>query len=226
MYNTKQQPVLVEDAVGSVGIRTVHDLWHAMEVQDEFILSQNTHDLEQLKPLARMQSIAKVWEAVVKEFGAIETAIDIGSGFGYGAVFLALQGIKVLGIENIAAKIRQAQALFKRLGVNISLCDGFGFSNSPALMHADILTVQTTVKVDLLSMFYVSAELIAHPKLLEQSVKLLKPGGRICISTEADVETVRHIINSLPYDITQYFELKYMALPGNFEQSVLLLKLR
>lgn len=72
-------------------------------------LEQDTKDIVQLNPVERMNSISKVWDTCKNEVGRPESAFDVGSGFGYGMVFLETQGIKTIGIENVEKKLNRVK---------------------------------------------------------------------------------------------------------------------
>ena len=186
-------------------------------------LEHETDDQEQLKPSERIESIYNVWLAIKDRLNNPETALDVGSGFGYGVAVLDTKNIKTIGIENVPAKIKQALALFDQLDVALNEIDEIDFENSPAIMEAEFDQLDQEEVADLITMFYLSQELITKPETFEICQKLLKKDGQMVLATEADRASVEQIIASGAINLPAGLSYEIIDLPGNFEQTIILL---
>ncbi|MBT4209432.1 MAG: hypothetical protein HOE19_00715 [Candidatus Komeilibacteria bacterium] len=186
-------------------------------------LEHETDDQEQLKPSERIESIYNVWLAIKDRLNNPETALDVGSGFGYGVAVLDTKNIKTIGIENVPAKNKQALALFDQLDVALNEIDEIDFENSPAIMEAEFDQLDQEEVADLITMFYLSQELITKPETFEICQKLLKKDGQMVLATEADRASVEQIIASGAINLPAGLSYEIIDLPGNFEQTIILL---
>jgi len=154
LFNQKQQDERIEELLEkTVKIKTN--------------LFQETKDKEQLNPQKRLVSINNVLNAVKGKLGRPKTAINIGSGFAYETVLLHIKGIKAVGIEKVHLKNIQALTLFHRLEILLVQTEELDFSKSPAILEADFHKMRfDKQKVDLITMFYLSKELIMNPETL------------------------------------------------------------
>lgn len=188
-------------------------------------LEQDTEDRAQLNPAERLSSISKVWETCRERIGNPTSAIDVGSGFGYGVVFLEGQNIKAVGIENVGKKIEQGQELFRRIGVNITNIGKIDFEQHPAFYEGDINeVVDNGVRVDLITIFYLSLEMVSKPETFQILHRLLEKDGKILLSTEASVEEVKLFLENSP--IKDSFNYEILEVPDNFEKTAIILKIR
>ncbi|OGY93841.1 MAG: hypothetical protein A2406_00620 [Candidatus Komeilibacteria bacterium RIFOXYC1_FULL_37_11] len=186
-------------------------------------LEQETADQEQLNPYERMLSIRNVWETIKDKLHNPETALDVGSGFGYGTVMLDAQGIKTVGIENVPAKNEQALELFNQLDITLKEIDKIDFENSPAILETDFNKLSDQEVTDLITMFYLSGELISNPETLKTCEKLLKTNGQMILSTEADRAHVEEILASGNLKLPTNFSWEIIDVPNNFEKTIILL---
>lgn len=185
----------------------------------DFLLEQETNDSAQLNPVERMNSIKNVWDACRSKLGSPKTAIDAGSGFGYGTVFLESQGIQVVGVENVQKKIDQGQALFGGVGVNLNRVESLDFNKSPALYNADFNQLSEDQPVDLITLFYLSGAMIQDPALLGKCQRLLSDTGNVLAATEAPKEQVKAVLDALK--ISGY---EIIDIPHNFEKTAIIIK--
>ena len=176
-----------------------------------FKLEQGTEDTAQLNPVERLSSISKVWEACKDKIGNPTSALDVGSGFGYGVVFLEGHNIKTIGIENISKKIKQGQDLFKLIGIDISNTTKLDFSRHPAFLEGDITTLFNGVQVDLITLFYLSLEMVSQPETFQTLQKLLKKDGIVLLSTEASIQEVQAFLENSPIPISFTYEISSNA---------------
>lgn len=193
---------------------------HALSDKSDFpLLRQDTRDIEQLKPIDRLRSIQNVWVTQSESFRRVKTAIDAGSGFGYGVIFLDTVGIKAIGVENVRHKITQGIALFTEAGVSLREVTTVDFSRAPALLFSDFVSLPAdTPKVDLVTLFYLSGEMVANSAVIEKCRTLLTEGGKLLMSTEAPVDQVLERLQQQPIPSASVIvnEVK-----NNFEKTVI-----
>lgn len=190
----------------------------------DFQLHQETTDEAQLNPQERLTSIKNVWDAVKTKLGDPKTALDVGAGFAYGTVFLDMNGIKTIGIESVNAKNSQAIELFRKLGVTLNKVNEVDFSKSPAIFETDFNKMRAHEIADLITMFYLSGELVTNPRTFQSCEKLLKKDGKVVLSTEADRETIEKIISDEGVKLASGFSFEIIDVPNNFEKTIILLK--
>ncbi|KKP33161.1 MAG: hypothetical protein UR23_C0049G0003 [Candidatus Roizmanbacteria bacterium GW2011_GWA2_32_13] len=190
----------------------------------DFDLHQETADKAQLNPQERLTSIQNVWNIAKKRLNNPKTALDVGSGFAYGAVFLNMNNIKTVGIENVHTKNSQAQELFRKLGVTLNEVNEVDFSKSPAILETDFNKMEANEVTDLITMFYLSGELVINPQTFQVCEKLLKKDGCIVLSTEADRATIEKIINDGHFQLPSCFSIEIIDVPNNFEKTIIILK--
>lgn len=191
-----------------------------------FQLHQETADKQQLNPKERLISIQNVWDVVKSKIGNPKTALDVGAGFAYGTVFLDINGIKTVGIENVHTKNSQALELFRKLSITLHKVNEIDFSKSPAIFEANFTAMQTQAceVTDLITMFYLSGELVSNPQTFQVCEKLLKQSGNIILSTEVSKEKVEKIINEGHFQLPSGFSSEIIHVPDNFEKTIILLK--
>lgn len=189
-----------------------------------FNLQQDTKDTAQLNSIERLNSISKVWEISKNKLGNPTSAFDVGSGFGYGVVFLEAQNIKTIGIENVSKKIKQGHDLFKLIGINIPVADKLDFTQHPAFYKGDITSISNDVQVDLITIFYLSLTMVSQPETFQTLQKLLKKDGTVLLSTNADIQEVQTFLEN--NTISDYFIYEIIQVPDNFEKTAILLKSR
>jgi len=189
----------------------------------DFHLLQETADKAQLNPQERLTSIMNVWAVAKTKLGNPKTALDVGSGFAYGTVFLDMNNIKAIGIENVHSKNVQAIELFRKIGITLNKIKEVDFSKSPAILETDFTTLQFQEVADLITMFYLSGELVINPQTFQICEKLLKKNGKIMLSTEADRTTVEKIIINGNFKLPSNFSLEIIDVPNNFEKTIIIL---
>lgn len=182
-------------------------------------LHQDTNDVAQLNPCERLTSIQKVWDSCKGELGEVHDAIDAGSGFGYGTVFLETEGINTIGVENVGKKIQQGQELFQGAGITIPKIDKLDFNQAPAFIESDFNSIEGDSSADLISMFYLSLKMIDEKATFETCKRLLKEGGKLLLSTQAPAKEVAAWAEANAVN----FSYKIIEVPGNFEQTAVII---
>ena len=130
--------------------------------------------------------------------GKPKIAIDAGSGFGYGTVFLHTVGIRAIGIDKVEHKITQGSNLFKRIGLSIPTISKVDFSQTPAVFDSNFVSLpDDTPKVDLITMFYLSGEMLFNSAVIEKCRALLNKGGKLMMSTHVATAEAREVFSKL-----------------------------
>ncbi len=205
-------------------IRKFPDIEEIVKSEFSLSLEQGTKDTVQLNPVERLNSITKVWDTCKNKIGNPALALDVGSGFGYGTVFLESQNIKTIGIENVGKKIKQGQELFRLIGLDIPDINKLDFSKHPAFYEGDINAINDDIQVDLITLFYLSLEMVSRMKTFETLQKLLKKDGTVLLATEANIEDVQAVLKSNFIPVS--FSHEIIEVPDNFEKTAILLKLK
>lgn len=182
-------------------------------------LYQDTNDQAQLDPVARLLSIDSVWKSCSHLLGRPQQVLDVGSGFGYGVVYLALQSISVLGIENVGHKIDQGVRMFDDVGFCLERANTVQIKKEPSIFQGDFTLLQEQNVADLITMFYLSEALIISPETFTVCRQLLRKEGMILLSTQASIDVVRERLKSFPL----FFKVNLIEIQGNFEQTVIIL---
>ncbi len=186
----------------------------------DVVLYQDTKDVEQLSPASRLASIQNVYTTCEEYLQKPTWVLDIGSGFGYGVAFFATMGVPVIGVEKIAHKAIQGIKLFETLGLKMKIASSLEFSLIPSILLEDCKKLEEERVADLITMFYLSGELVRDPDTFIICKRLLKEGGAMLLSTEASITEVRHVITQIPvpFDTVELFEIE-----GSFEKTAILL---
>lgn len=181
-------------------------------------LYQETNDKEQLNPKNRIQSIYNVLQWVKKSIWEPRTAIDIGSWFWYWTIILSILWIQSIGIENVKLKCDQAIKLF----INLRKINNLTFNKKPWIINKDFLQLNTHIKVDLLTAFYISPYMVEEDFLLKCKT-ILNPEGKILLWTNLDIESVNQILAQRK-DMKEIYNIEVVNIESNFEQTAIILK--
>ena len=137
--------------------------------------------------------------------------------------FFSLQSdTQVLGVENVENKISQGIELFESVGIALNRADTLEVGTRPAVLHEDcrFLHIEASGGVaDLITIFYLSGEMIADPRTLQTCGKLLREGGQILLSTEVGKNIVQQHLSAMEV----HFRVKILEVPKNFEQTAIIL---
>lgn len=197
---------------------------HLQDLGNEVKLWQDTKDVEQLNPIGRLRSIESVWKACQQFLNNPKTAIDLGTGFAYGLVYMETIGLKAVGIESVKHKINQAISLFNESPVSLKESATFDLQDTPTIVHGDVMDVEIAEenKVDLVTAFYLSGEMVNNPLFLTKVKSFLKDGGKVLLSTHVSIE---ELIEWLTRNQIKDEQVKVVKVPSNFEEIAVILSL-
>ncbi|MDO8622774.1 MAG: hypothetical protein Q7R52_00855 [archaeon] len=154
-----------------------------------------SRDSQQINPLLRMKSIAGIIPNL-KLPPEGSTIIDMGTGYGYGAVALNTLGYKTIGIEQNREKLNVGLKYWNKLGIPFKLTENYeealrtkenlifinkkadGFENFPIC------------SIDSVTAFYISLDMATEDGALWSIGKILKPKSRLFVTTEGPIKEV------------------------------------
>ena len=161
-------------------------LTKVMETSVDF--TRFSQDEQQIDPIKRLSSIDTILDALGAPQG--ETVLDLGTGYGYGAIALASRGNKVIAVESNGDKLREGTEYWRNLGISFEIRDTFEEAlqcDGPIVfMNRDIRNrgVESSKKFDSAYCFYVSEYMLTGEKVFESLTSTLKPGARFILTTE------------------------------------------
>ena len=144
-------------------------------------------DLEQVDPSRRVESIAGIAERL--EVPAGSRGVDLGTGYGYGAVLLNALGYTVIGIERNRDKLEDGLAYWGRLRVPFKYVSDHFFSSVSegdlCFTHRDIRNLSNVAdaSLDWATAFYISSYMFSE-RAFDEVGRILRPNGSFVISTE------------------------------------------
>lgn len=199
-------------------------------VNKDFHLHQETEDKYQLNPTERLKSIDMVYQTIKDKLGNPQTALDVGSGFGFGIVYLQMNNIQTIGIENVHIKNEQAINMFGSIGVKITNADEntLDFSKTPAICETNFSSLKKdslTKKLDLITMFFVSGQMFAQPQICENCKSLIGENGKILVTSEVTRSEAEDFLKKYSFWV-DYFDCEIIDIPNNFEKIAMILSLK
>jgi SAM-dependent methyltransferase len=151
-----------------------------------------SNDEQQINPEARVTSIANILGKI--DLPAHSTILDIGTGYGYGAVLLNALGYNVLGIEVNEEKINEGMKYWDRLGLDftevstLSTALNLDGKLSFAKMDAKNLGEFPNSSVDMATAFYISGYMLGKKGPFSDVARVLKPNGKFAMTTEGPTQ--------------------------------------
>lgn len=145
-------------------------------------------DEHQINPEARVISIANILERL--ELPANSTILDIGTGYGYGAVLLNALGYNVLGLEINGDKLREGLDYWKKLGIEFcqisEASSAFRTNGKLYFMARDArdLSDFPDNSIDMATAFYISGYMAGRNGAFAKIHRVLKPQKKLIITTE------------------------------------------
>ncbi|MCI5066634.1 class I SAM-dependent methyltransferase [bacterium] len=144
----------------------------------------------QYAPLQRLRSIGRIIDhCELPATGSL--VLDVGTGFGYGAVLLGSLGYKVVGIDSNEDRVRRGIALWNAVGLPVgeSAQPSLSKDGSVILIHSSVADIEAEAveKVDAATCFFLSGYMLKGDGALHQVAKHLKQGAPFFASTEGDI---------------------------------------
>ncbi|MEM4755920.1 MAG: methyltransferase domain-containing protein [Candidatus Woesearchaeota archaeon] len=160
------------------------------------LFTSHPQDMHQCNPLSRIQSIAVLLSSFSFPSNAGEfpfqspLILDIGTGYGYGAVVLHTLGYTVLGVELNKKKLEEGLHYWSKQGIDFSVSsDPASLSLRPgtlSFLYADATSLPSSYhqRFDAATSFYVSRYMLKPSGVLFAAHQYLKSKGTLLITTE------------------------------------------
>ena len=145
-------------------------------------------DRQQVNPSKRMISIDTLLSRL--EIPPDGTVLDIGTGYGYGAILLADRGNRVIALERNKEKILEGVDYWRKLGYDCdfqtSLDGALDNSSQIVFIHGDSSSLNGVPggMVDGAFSFYISGYMLIDKGTFNDISRVLKPESRFILSTE------------------------------------------
>lgn len=169
---------------------------HSLRKLEELVITVGQAQLNRLipenqySPFQRLRSIGRVIDnSELPPTGSL--ILDVGTGFGYGAVLLSSLGYRVVGVDSNKDRVERGNTLWNAVGQPLSESSDLISSadNGVSLIHssvADIAPVVTS-KFDAATCFFLSGYMLEAGGALHQVAEHLKLGAPFFASTEGDI---------------------------------------
>ena len=151
-----------------------------------------SRDVQQINPLSRVYSIATIINNL--DIPKESTILDVGTGYGYGAVLLNALGHTVIGIDFNGDKLRNGLEYWNKLGVDFKLGDSISqaLGNEGKLYFSikDSRNLEAIPKksIDMITSFYISGYMAGRKGAFRAVDGVLKPGGNLLVTTEGPIQ--------------------------------------
>jgi len=153
-----------------------------------FKLEKFSDDIQQVSPELRVHAISNIVSAL--DIPSDSSIIDIGTGYGYGAVLLNVLGNNVIGLEIFDKKLENGIKYWEKQGIKIEKnydLEKAVFTNNKlyfANMDSRKINHFPDSSVDFVTSFYLSAYMLGKNGAYQNVHKVLKPNGKLILSTE------------------------------------------
>lgn len=153
-------------------------------------------DTQQINPISRVMSISQILERIT--LPKKSTILDIGTGYGYGAVLLNALGYKAIGVEVNGAKLDEGMKYWRDLGIEFSEVN----SASAACQDGGLYFLKRDSRnlddffdgsIDMASAFYIGWDMITRDGAFRSVGRVLKPQGNFAVTTEGPMR-MSHIL--------------------------------
>jgi SAM-dependent methyltransferase len=182
-------------------------------------LKRFSDDKQQINPKLRLDSILKIVKTLNIEPDSI--IVDVGTGYGYGAVILRSLGCTVLGVESNKDKLYEGMNYWKTLGVEFKeITNAVDLFSSDGLYflarNASHLTELPDSSVDLITSFYLSGYMIRKNGAYNSCSRILKKSSRLIITTQGHDVLPKMIRRPFVQLLGRYWRLNGLDYKGLF----------
>ncbi len=159
--------------------------------KNKVTLKSFSSDERQVNQEGRVISISRILERIPLPKNS--TIMDIGTGYGYGAVLLHALGYTVIGIESNADKLSEGMNYWRLLGIDFQQIPGaqsvVDKSNKLYFLQRDARDLYDFAdgSIDMATAFYISGYMVKGDGAFRQVARLLSPIGHLTITTEGQV---------------------------------------
>lgn len=145
-------------------------------------------DTQQINPKSRVASISNILERI--SLPEHSTILDIGTGYGYGAVLLNTLGYNVIGLEINRDKVQEGMRYWRKLGIDFEETDDLSLAtNSSGRLYfsardsKDLRDIPNQ-SVDMVTAFYISGYMIGKNGAFREVGRVLNEEGNFTMTTE------------------------------------------
>ena len=147
-----------------------------------------SNDTQQINPESRVASISHILERV----SPLEhsTILDIGTGYGYGAVLLNALGYNVIGLEINQDKLQEGMKYWQRVGIDFEETDDLSIAtNSSGKLYFSArdsrnLEEIPSKSIDMVTAFYISGYMAGKNGAFREVGRVLNEEGNFTMTTE------------------------------------------
>jgi SAM-dependent methyltransferase len=160
----------------------------------EFLRFSN--DTQQINSQSRIVSISRILEAI--NLPKHSTIVDIGTGYGYGAVLLNALGYNVIGLEINKEKLEEGMKYWRSLGIyfeeinNLSLTTNSSGKLYFSARDSKCLEEIPNQSIDMVTAFYISGYMIGNGAFREVG-RILNKNGNFIITTEGPRQLPKYL---------------------------------
>ncbi len=164
-----------------------------------------SNDTQQINPKARVTSIINILGEIQLPINN-STIVDIGTGYGYGAILLNSLGYNVIGIESNKDKLYEGLKYWRRLGFNFTLInklsDELRHNRNLYFLPRDARNLEDFPdnSIEMVTAFYISGYMLGKDKAFREVGRILKPGSHFILSTQGPT-SVPHLLRGLAVKI-------------------------
>ncbi|MBU1202349.1 MAG: class I SAM-dependent methyltransferase [Nanoarchaeota archaeon] len=180
-----------------------------------------SRDDQQINPELRIKSISNIIKNI--NLPHKSTIIDIGTGYGYGAVLLNTLGYNVIGIESNEEKLEQGMQYWTRLGIAFSeiscVSNAVNTKGELYFLKRDARNLDDFPgsSVDMATVFYISTYMIGKKSLFNEVGRVLKPEGNLTITTEGHINIPSFLRGPFVKLASKYFKPKGLKCASTFK---------
>lgn len=155
-------------------------------------LKRFSNDIQQINPEARIYSIKGILENI--NLTSNSTVVDIGTGYGYGAVLLNALGYNVIGVDSNRNKLEEGLKYWEKLGISFKVID----DASEALQSKDQLYFLyrngrnlgdiPDCSIDMVTFFFIGSYMLGKKGPLPEAVRILKSRSPLIITSEGPIK--------------------------------------
>lgn len=177
-------------------------------------------DHQQINPISRVTSISKILERV--KLPEHSTILDIGTGYGYGAVLLNALGYNVLGVELNHNKLEEGMKYWQRLGIDFEetgyLSSATNSSGKLYFSARDSRNLDDVPdnSIDMVTSFYISGYMLGKNGAFREIGRILNEQRNFTMTTEGPIQLPLFLRGLTVNLASRFLELTDLRLTSRF----------
>ncbi|MBL7051184.1 class I SAM-dependent methyltransferase [Candidatus Woesearchaeota archaeon] len=175
-----------------------------------------SEDNHQINPESRIKSISNIISKI--NIPKHSTILDIGTGYGYGAVLLNALGYNAIGVEINEAKLKEGMGYWSKLGIDFEftndLSSVINSSGKLAFSARDSKNLSDipNSSIDMVTSFYLSGYMVGKNGAYCGVERILKPKGNLVVTTQGYPNTPEFLKEFTVNLMGKFMEPKYLKL--------------